>query len=525
MTSSARPYVIEEYTRTVCPQCADEHSIEYSMRSDDAQTWKDGMLVSHSGSVWLRRWCARHGETESLYEESLELWQARRGWSTPTSQIIPDRADNFAGFPNGYARGLPASHGQHTCILVLNITDRCNYGCTTCYASALAPGTASRDEKPTIDDVLFTVQTIIAREGGKLSVLMLSGGEPTVRDDLQQLIERLLPLPITRIVLNTNGRRIARDDKFLSFLQLHRNRIEVYLQFDGTSTRTYQALRNEDVLNEKMATLGRLNSAQIWTTLTMTVRRGVNENQIGEVARLALESPSVSGLALQPMFGSGRAPDFDPSDRGTPTGVIKRLEEQGGGLFQTSDFIPLPCSHRDCCDISYFLKTPDENWKSLPALVGRDELKRWLHLVSNTISFDNLSEPLVELLKSGALSRIWSEQMPTSATKMALDLGQMCDCVPGLQPLLGGLWKVASRKNEHRVLEALAQRTFRVTVKMFMDAHTLHEARIRQCCVHTGTFEEDPRRFSFCWRWIFPNATDFPEREVQTTFVPLSTLK
>ena len=521
MTSSMRPYVIEEYTRTVCPQCA----IEYSIRSDDAQTWKDGMLVSHDGSVWLRRWCARHGESESLYEESLELWHARRGWSTPTSPITPDRSDNFAGFPEGYARGLPASHGQHTCILVLNITDRCNYGCTTCYASALSPGTPSKHERPTIDDVIFTVKTIIAREGGKLSVLMLSGGEPTVRDDLPQLIEALLPLPITRIVLNTNGRRLARDDKFLGFLQRHRSRIEIYLQFDGSSTRTYLALRNENVLHEKLQTLQRLNDAQLWTTLTMTVRRGVNENEIGEVARLALETAHVSGLALQPMFGSGRAPDFDPLSRATPTGVIKRLEEQGGGQFKTSDFIPLPCSHRDCCDISYFLKTPDETWKSLPQLIGRDELKKWLHLVSNTISFDNLSQPLGELLKSGALARIWSEQMPTSATKMALDLSQMCDCVPGLQPLLGGLWKVAAKRSQDRVLEQLAQRTFRVTVKMFMDAHTLHEARIRQCCVHTGTFEEDPRRFSFCWRWIFGDASDFPSHEIQSSFVPLSSLK
>ena len=114
MTSSTRSYAIEEYTRTVCPECF----ADGVLRSDDADVWKDGMLVSHEGSVWLRRWCVRHGETESLYEEDAELWHARRGWSTPTSPITPDRADNFAGFPHGYARGLPASHGQHTCILV-----------------------------------------------------------------------------------------------------------------------------------------------------------------------------------------------------------------------------------------------------------------------------------------------------------------------------------------------------------------------------------------------------------------------
>jgi len=68
--------------------------------------------------------------------------------------------------------------------------------------------------------------------------------------------------------------------------------------------------------------------------------------------------------------------------------------------------------------------------------------------------------------------------------------------------------KKAPASNE-QALQQAAQRTFRITVKMFMDAHTFHEARIRQCCVHTGTYEEDPRRYSFCWRWLFADAGDF----------------
>ena len=77
-----REYLIEEYTRTVCPTCFEEGP----RRSDDAGTFVDGMLVSHGGSVWLRRFCARHGETESLYEEDLDIWRSRAGWSTPTLQ-------------------------------------------------------------------------------------------------------------------------------------------------------------------------------------------------------------------------------------------------------------------------------------------------------------------------------------------------------------------------------------------------------------------------------------------------------
>jgi hypothetical protein len=92
--------------------------------------------------------------------------------------------------------------------------------------------------------------------------------------------------------------------------------------------------------------------------------------------------------------------------------------------------------------------------------------------------------------------------------QLVTDVFGLCQCIPGLPELLGA---AGGRKDS---LESLAERTFRVTVKMFMDADTFHEARIRQCCVHTGTFEQDPRRYSFCWRWLFADSTDFPERNL-----------
>lgn len=501
-----REYVIEEYTRTVCPHCFAERP----RRADEAGVFKDGMLVSHDGSVWLRRFCPQHGETESLYEEDAVIWRSRAGWAAPTLSVTPDRPGNYLGFPEGYRHGLPASHGQHTCILLLNITERCNYGCTTCYASAQSPGTpAPPRERPTADEILHTVRTVIAREGGKLGVLMLSGGEPTIRQDLPEILLRLLDLNITRIMINTNGRRIARDDRFLDFLREHRRRIEIYFQFDGLRPETSLALRSEDVTQEKLAALRRLDEAGVYLTLVTTVRRGVNEDEVGEIVRLGLATPRCTGLAVQPMFGSGRVLPYDPQDRATPTGVLRRLGPQTQGVVEWTDFIPLPCSHRDCCDITYLLKTADGTWRSLPKLIGKDELRQWIGVVSNTIAFDGVGSTVGEMLKSGAFQRVFSEQLPVGAVDLARDIARMCACLPGLPQLLGGLWTLV--RGQDRALERLAERTFRITVKMFMDAHTFHEARIRQCCVHTGTFEDDPRRYSFCWRWLFADASDGPD--------------
>ncbi|MFZ4507190.1 MAG: radical SAM protein, partial [Fimbriimonas sp.] len=306
---------------------------------------------------------------------------------------------------------------------------------------------------------------------------------------------------VTRIMLNTNGRRIAKDPAFLSFLAAHRDRVEIYLQFDGLTDATYVTLRGEPLAEEKQRVLHLLGEAKIFTTLVVTAKLGVNDHELKDIFELGLSTPFISGIAFQPVFGSGRNSGIDPQKRLTPTGVLKRLNRE-------EDFVPLPCTHRDCCDIGYFLKDARGQWKSMVSLIGRDEMRRWIHLAANSISFDNVRDSIQAMAKDGTLQRVLSEQQKASSLQLAWDLVRMCDCVPGVRDLFDGWW---SRKEPD--LEKLATHTFRVTVKMFMDAHTFHEARIRQCCVHVGTFEEDPRRYSFCWRWMFEDAIDFPERK------------
>ena len=505
---AARNYQIEEYLETVCPAC-----IAAGQSSQD-NAFIDGVLASHDGKLWMRRWCPTHGESESLYEEDLEIWQTRSGWATPTLTVNPDRPHKRSGL-SVYADGLPASHGQHTCILLLNITENCNYACPTCYATSLPPGTAAGSPlKPSIAELLHTVDVVIEREGGKLGVVMLSGGEPTVRPDLPELIKELAARNITRVLINTNGRRIVRDDRFAALLAELPDRVEVFLQFDGLNREAVKTFRGEDVVQEKLTALDRLERAQVCTTLVATVAQGVNDDQVGEVFRLGLDREFVTGVAFQPVFGSGRGSGIDPQNRVTPTGIIRRLSNAVAEVTP-GDFIPLPCSHRDCCDIGYWLRTPKDGWRSVVDLVGRDELKRWIHLVSNTISFENSKEMLAAVLKDGVLQRIFSEQNATSSAALAIDTLRMCDCVPGLHELVDAIWKRGQKQER-----TMARSLFRVTVKQFMDAHTFHSARLRQCCVHTGTFEEDPRRLSFCWRWLFPDATDFPGHESTLRVLP-----
>lgn len=504
---AVRDYTIEEYVQTVCPRCYSPESADLA----EPSTWIDGMLVSHGGKVWLRRFCSVHGESESLYEGNLEYWRARQGWVTPTKHVTPDRPDNSLPFPRGYAHGLTKSHGQHTCILLLNVTSRCNLTCPVCYAEAC--GESTRPD-PSIDEILITVNTVIEREQGKLGVLMLSGGEPTLRPDLADLIEQLIPLSITRIMLNTNGLEMGKNSGLLSLLEKHRQRVEVYLQFDGFRPETYLKLRGTAQLAEsKQQVVGLLNDSGVFFTLVPTVVRGINEDEVGEILAYGLKHPFCAGLAIQPSYLSGRHSGLDPQDRTTPTGLLAQMQEQTGGLLTGGDFIPLPCSHRDCCDIAYLIQGPEDRWQSLVSLIGRDELKNWLHLVSNTTTFDELSPPVMQLLKSGALGRVFSNEYCSGATGLADDVARICNCLPGLSRMVSGLGRLLwpRAKAGNGPARQPGERTFRITIKQFMDTHTLNSQRLRQCCVHTGTYEANPRRHQMCWRFLSTWDADYPE--------------
>ncbi len=85
--------------------------------------------------------------------------------------------------PLAYARGLGELQTQHTCILLEDIIEGCNLKCPTCFtdASPLGQGVVP------VAEVLANVDQRIARENGRIDVLMLSGGEPTLHPQLPEL--------------------------------------------------------------------------------------------------------------------------------------------------------------------------------------------------------------------------------------------------------------------------------------------------------------------------------------------------
>jgi 7,8-dihydro-6-hydroxymethylpterin dimethyltransferase len=484
-----RPYTPLRMVLTVCGQCfSDDPDREIDYETDVLQ----GTLVTMDGSVYLRRFCQRgHGDVWSLYEKDHALWEYLQQWRVPTREIVTDRPNNARPIPMGYLDGLGDLQTQHSCILLIDVTENCNLQCPTCYAAS-GPGIGRFAR---IDHIMRTLDAAIEREGGRVDLLMLSGGEPTVHPEIVEIIEAAVHRNVVRVVLNTNGIRIAKDDRLLAHLARLRKRLEVYLQFDGFEKETHLFHRGEDLRDIKREAIARLTGERIFTTFAVAIAEGVNDHELGAIVDYALATDYIGGVAMQPMFTSGRNRGVDPMRRATTTGTLRQLGPQTDGRVSADDFIALPCSHPDCASLTYMIRMDDGAWRSIPKLIGLDVLKAHLSLVGNRIAADD------ELWDN--LAGLMSETTLVSRPEMIDRIAALCEaCGLGVTGFVRTVGAAIMKRG--LAVEQAALRVKRLSVKTFMDPWTMNMERLQQCCVHVGSVDgEQPVRIPFCARQVF----------------------
>lgn len=484
--AALRDFSVHRYVNAFCPRCHEEDPD----RPLEEVRRLSGWLAVRDGRVFLERGCPDHGFIRTLYDESAEILRYLEQWTAPTKEHTADVTGNFKPVPSAYADGLPQMQTQHTCILLEDITDHCNLRCPTCFAES-SPQLAATAP---LEEVLASIDTRLSREHQRLDVLMLSGGEPTLHPQFAEILEAAVARPIVRILVNTNGLRIARDDELVALLRTHRERVEVYLQVDGLDAEGSVHHRGADLRRFKEKAIRRLSENGIFTTLTMTAALGVNDHEIGQVLDLGLATPYVGGVTIQPVFGSGRSAGVDPMERLTHTGVLTRLGPQTDGRVTWQDLTALPCSHPHCCSVGYLLRDDSGQWQSLVQLIGPERLKEFLDLepgvLANRIADQQLPSALRKVVKDSLLDLL-SEQSSLSHPDIGSLWRDICtNCDIGI----GTLTRLATGHlpgQQQKLRAMLGERVLRVTVKPFMDIHTMIEERLTQCCVHVATVNEE----------------------------------
>src|SRR5262249_48946278 len=146
---------------------------------------------------------------------------------------------------------------------------------------------------------------------GAPDVVQLSGGEPTLHPDFFAIVDAARQRPIRHLMVNTNGLRIAQDREFAARLAEYRQGFQGYLPFDSFAPDALRSLRGADLARVHERAIDRLNELDISTTLVMTVKKGVNDGEIGRIIDYGLAQPCVRGVTVQPVQDAGRADGYD----------------------------------------------------------------------------------------------------------------------------------------------------------------------------------------------------------------------
>ncbi len=429
-----RDYTFLGTTRSLCPSC---------------RRLVDAKIIVRDGRVYFRKRCLEHGVFDDFICSDVAYYD-RHEFDQPARVPRAFGTHPERGCP--YDCGLCTEHEQHTCIALVEVTSNCNLKCPMCFAES-GPGGQH------IDFAAYRrmVDRYVALEG-VADVLQISGGEPTLHPEIVRMVRYAYEQPIQAVMINTNGIRLAHDPALVDALAPMRDRLEIYLQFDGLEERTYTGLRGEALLDVKLAAVEALRQHDLRATLVCTVDHNTNLHEVGRVLRFGLERPGVRGVSYQLATYCGR--HLDPGDlerRVTMPDLVRALVQQCDGLVAESDFYPLPCAHPNCHLLCYLYR----GGNPVVPINRIIDVRKHLDLVAN--------------------SMIYTPARARQIVARYLEDAGGCGCGPnGCGP--------ADPSLDPFVVKALAEKltgadVFRIVVTAFLDAHTFDVRRVMKCCL------------------------------------------
>ena len=440
---------ILKQTRSICSMCGEIVPAQYEVRDNE--------------QVFFTRSCPSHGRVDTdlgfhaaYYRKSFQVEKimiARYGDGGDT-----DISKGLSPFPLRKPAGLA----------ILEVTERCNLTCPMCYAFS---SPSERDYS--LEEIETRLDQLIAVEGKGIS-LQISGGEPSVRKDLDKIAALVKRKGFGQLEMVSNGIRLAREPEFAEKL-VEWGFTSVYLQFDSTRPEDIFKLRGEDLWDVRVKAIAALEKVKLPSTLAVSLYDGLNSDQIQQVIHFAWQHPdTVCAIAFQAAtpFGRFEVNNSDSEDETVAPPaprklrmpeILQLIEEQTGIsedlFFPVGEGSPL-------CNTFSLLKYTKEGYKPI---APNFSLKEFMDVMGPR---PNMTLRMLTRGRAAILPQIVS------------NIGGSLKLMKTLWPHIGtdpSFW--TSRK------------TLTLFVKPFMDESDIDMSRIERCCFHNAS----PRGvMSFC---------------------------
>lgn len=432
------PYIFYGQTTSLCEDCLSPVPAK---------------ILLEDGAVYYLKRCSDHGVQKTKVSSDIDYFKDCKNFIKPGDRPLQFQSKTHFGCPLDC--GLCPDHEQHSCLALIEINDECNLECPVCFAGS----SPSIKKNKSIDEINFMLDALVKSEG-EPDVVQISGGEPTIHPNIIEILELAKSKPIRHLMLNTNGVRIARDLDFVEKLASFTPGFEVYLQFDSFEKGALENLRGTDLRTIRRKAIENLDKFNIATTLVVTVKRGVNDHEIGKIVDFALEHRCIRGITFQPVQDAGRNENFDKNaDRFLLSDIRRAIYEQSSA-FKAEDIIPLPCNP-ESISIAYAIRD-GQTISPITSLIPKADL---VAEVPNAIAFEKNNELRQKVIDLFSLS---SGDINTAQRMQAL----LC-CLPEV-PVLSNL----SYEN-----------VFRITIIQFLDKYNFCVGNVKRSCIHFVTTE------------------------------------
>ncbi|MCL4344453.1 MAG: radical SAM protein [Thaumarchaeota archaeon] len=466
-------------TRSICPEC---------------NRIIDATIFEREGKVYIGKTCPKHGYFEEVYfgynflhERFSGYAQDGRGIENP--KIVSE------GITCPASCGLCSNHLSHTALANIVLTNRCDLNCWYCFFYAEKAGYIY---EPTIDQIRRMVKNMLGEKPIPGVAVQLTGGEPTMREDLVEIIKAIKEEGLTHIQLNTDGVNLSRKPELVKAVR-DAGVNTLYVSFDGVTPKS-----NPKNYWEIPGLLKNCRDANLGLVLVPTVINGINDHEVGDMLRFAfLNMDIVRGLNYQPVSLVGRIPKREREKfRITIPDVIGKIEEQTKGAVKSDDWFPIPAampfsrfieawtgqlkyelSTHFACGAATYIFNDDGRMVPISRFVDIDGLLKFLDEKAEKIERGE-NKYLVGLSVITNLSRyINRSRMPSG-----LNLTQMLINV--------------IVKHDYSALGELQMKSLFVGMMHFQDKYNHDEERVRRCDIHYLT--PDDRIIPFCTFNVIP---------------------
>ena len=311
-------------TRSLCPECSQ---------------LIDAKILEDSGKVVMEKRCPTHGEFRDTVYSDAKLYLKMEEWEFGDNRGLANPAVTTAkSCPNDC--GLCNLHTSHTGLANLDLTNRCNMTCPVCFANANASGYLY---EPDLETVRKMLQALRDQKPVACRIVQFSGGEPTIYPRFLDVLRLAKEMGFSHTQVATNGLKFM-DLEFAERAKeagLH----TLYLQFDGVCDDVYRRTRGESLWEKKLRAIENVKRADLKIVYVPTIVKGVNDHQIGDIIRLALEYIECSsGISFQPVAFTGRISRHElEAKRFTLSDFAHAVQQQTGICDVYEDWFPLSC--------------------------------------------------------------------------------------------------------------------------------------------------------------------------------------